>query len=292
MPDDPRAGAPTATPSTRPPSTYYFFLNQRLRAVRRPARPRGGQLRRSTGRRSPASTRARCSPAAPARARASPATTRRLDTDRLPVRRPGRAAGPRARPGADPPGRRRGRAGHRLGQPGRRLASRDRGLRRDARRRSGSTPDAADRRRRLLRDDQRPAHRGADRVRHLVRGLPAPARLLLPRRRRLDPADQQPEPRQRRRPARSTPRSTACERVDDLDSVAADWSRLDRYLVSPPQSYVVPFGPQAGRDVLLRADGPRQRGLPPAVPQRLLELAAEGGRVGQICLIRAKVRRR
>ena len=55
----------TATPSTRPRSTYYFFLNTAPRAVRRPARPRGGQLRRSTAARSPASTPGRCSPAAP-----------------------------------------------------------------------------------------------------------------------------------------------------------------------------------------------------------------------------------
>jgi peptide/nickel transport system substrate-binding protein len=30
--------------------------------------------------------------------------------------------------------------------------------------------------------------------------------------------------------------------IDDLDSVVADWSRLDRYVVSPPQSYLVPWG--------------------------------------------------
>lgn len=34
----------------------------------------------------------------------------------------------------------------------------------------------------------------------------------------------------------------ALEREQDLDAAADDWSALDEYVVSPPQSYVAPYG--------------------------------------------------
>ena len=78
--------------------------------------------------------------------------------------------------------------------------------------------------------------------------------------------------------------------VADLDSVVEDWQQLDEYVISPPQSYLAALRPQARRDLLLRAHGPRERDLPPAVPQRLLELEAEAGRIGPIGPIKGKVR--
>ena len=128
---------------------------------------------------------------------------------------------------------------------------------------------------------------GADRVRHLVRGLPASARLLRRRRRRLDPADQQPEPRRRRRSARQR-RDRPAASVDDLDSVVADWSRLDalRGLAAAELRRAARATRQVATFFSERMD-PDERDLPSRLPQRLLELAAEGGRVGPIRLIRA-----
>jgi peptide/nickel transport system substrate-binding protein len=47
---------------------------------------------------------------------------------------------------------------------------------------------------------------------------------------------------------------------DDLDSVAEEWAALDRYLVSPPQSYVAPIGhPKLTRLLSSRLDVDRAR---------------------------------
>ena len=56
----------------------------------------------------------------------------------------------------------------------------------------------------LLHEHRQPEHEGPGRRRELVPGLPAPGQLHVPRGRQVDPADQQPELRQRRRLRRST----------------------------------------------------------------------------------------
>ena len=56
--------------------------------------------------------------------------------------------------------------------------------------------------------------------------------VLLPGRRRHDPADQQPEQRLRRRPERSTTRSTELQHGAGPDGGRRpDWAELDNYLV-------------------------------------------------------------
>ena len=80
--------------------------------------------------------------------------------------------------------------------------------------------------------------------------------------------------------------------VDDLDSVTDDWRRLDEYVISPPQSYLVVFGHAQVATFLSQRMDPGERGLPPALPQRLLELAPRTGRLTRGAAYTAKVRRR
>ena len=75
-----------------------------------------------------------------------------------------------------------------------------RGLRPDAQRDRLQGRAQDHRRRRLLRHDGQREDEGADRLRQLVRRLPEPGELHVPGERQVDPADEQPEPRQRRRP--------------------------------------------------------------------------------------------
>ena len=46
--------------------------------------------------------------------------------------------------------------------------------------------------------------------------------------------------------------------TETLESHAADWAELDRYLVSPPQSYIAPYGHRKLGEVHVRADGLRR----------------------------------
>ena len=106
-------------------------------------------------------------------------------------------------------------------------------------------------------DDRQRQDRAADRVRELVPGLPAPEELLLPRRREVDPADEQPELRERRRPGdhrRASPTSTSSRRSPTRSPTSgrtstASWSSAAWIVAVRP--------PQAG-DVPVRADGLRQ----------------------------------
>ncbi|MQA75676.1 MAG: hypothetical protein GEU88_15275 [Solirubrobacterales bacterium] len=51
--------------------------------------------------------------------------------------------------------------------------------------------------------------------------------------------------------------------VAELDSATADWSALDRYLVSPPRSYVAPLGHQQVATFLSERVDPRSAGFHP-----------------------------
>ena len=183
-------------------STYYMFMNTRRAAVRRPEGARGGQL----GLDKPALARIFAGEVGagllvPA---ARPAGLRRGARRRgLPVGQPERAAGPREG-AADDQGRRRGRhGGHRLRQQRRPDRQGHRGVRRPAQQ-DGLQGNAEDpRRRRLLPDHRKRQDEGPDGLPELVPGLPPPEELLLPGGRQVDPADEQPELRERRRSRRS-----------------------------------------------------------------------------------------
>ena len=82
---------------------------------------------------------------------------------------------------------------------------------------------------------------GSDGLRQLVPGFPTPAELLFPRRPGLDPADEQPELRQRgrsggRRRDRSLSLETDTERWPGTGPL---WTSTS---ISPPQSYIAPYG--------------------------------------------------
>ena len=220
--DDPRAGAADRFTEHPTASTYYFFLNQRRAAVRRPARPRGGQL----GGRPAGPRRPYAGPMEPGCALLAPGVPgydERLDTVACPYGYPP-TAGPRPRPGADPPGRRRGRAGHRLGQQrpptraprprptprrctqigldagrawSRRTATTRRSTTGAPMRRPGSTPGSRTSRTRSTSSSSSTATRSSQ------------------------PTTRTPATSTTRW---STPRSTACDRRRP-DSVVADWSR-------------------------------------------------------------------
>ncbi len=73
--------------------------------------------------------------------------------------------------------------------------------------------------------------------------------------------------------------STEVNADSEADSEA--WRALDRYAVSPPQSYVAPLGHPTVATFFSERMDPAERGLSSRVSQRLLELAAEGGRVAR-----------
>ena len=260
-PAGPRCGRsssrrPTATSSTRPPrpTTSSSTSAGRRSTTRSSARRSTG---RSTARRSRGRYGGAMEPGCTLLAPGVPGYDERLDTVDCPYGDPseppdlGRARALIRQAGAE------GRAGHGLGQQGGRLAGGDRGLRADAERDRARRPHEAGRPGLLLRDDQRPADARADRLRHLVRGLPPSARLLRRRRRRLDPADQQPEPGQRRRPAdRLRDRPPARGRRPRLGGRGLAAARRLRGLAAAELHR--PLRPQAGRDLLLRAHGPRR----------------------------------
>ena len=96
-------------------STYYWFMNTRDAAVRRPAGSRGGQLRdRQAGAGTPVRGRDAAGVHVPAPWHAR--LRRGVRHHRVPVRRPDPAARHPKGAGPDQAGRRRGSQGHRLGQ--------------------------------------------------------------------------------------------------------------------------------------------------------------------------------
>ena len=93
----------------------------------------------------------------------------------------------------------------------------------------GFNADAADhRRRRLLPDDRQREDEAADRLRQLVRRLPAPEELHVPRGRQVDPADQQPELRQRRRSGDHGRHRAAEQAPDRRQDDARSGSKLEQ----------------------------------------------------------------
>ena len=146
-------------------STYYWFMDTPGRPVRRPAGPRGGQLRdRQAGAGAPVRGRAAARVHVPAPG--LPRLRRGVRHHRVPVRRSEPAARHREGAGPDQAGRRRGRQGHRLrqqrrpdrqGHPGvRGHAQRDRARRR---RRRSSTAASTSRRSATTRRRPKPGSR-------------------------------------------------------------------------------------------------------------------------------------
>ena len=78
---------------------------------------------------------------------------------------------------------------------------------------------------------------------------------------------------------RSTTRSTALEPARPTRGGADDWAELDRVLVEPPQSYVAPYGHRKLSKFFSERMDFDERGVPPGVLQRLLDVGAEGRRV-------------
>ena len=225
------------------------------RSVRRPARPGGCQHGPSGARRSPAPTASSgsgCALLAPG----VPGYDRDLDTGDCPYGDP-----------AEPPDLDAARvlieqagAGGRSGDRRRRPATpasraRDQGI---CRRSEGDRTAAAARGLRVVRPD-----RAAD----LGARVPGAAWLL-----RLG---------RRRRSVRGRAARAARPGPTELE-VPGPTSGASSIVTSShlPQSYVAVLGHPTRRHVLLGAHGPRQRGCPPGVRQRLLELAAQGGGVG------------
>ena len=225
-------------------STCYFSLDQRLAALRRPAGPRGGQLA-ALDRAAPSPRLTAGGDAARLRAaRARGARLRRaLDTAECPYGDPTEPPRPRPRAGAD---RRRPRARRCVGSA-------------VARRRRGRTPRArpalyARTLRRDRRCDARIERRRAKRADRSLSRTPSRRLLRAPTAPFVD----------RRRPGLDDPLvdgrdSTACGASSDARRRRPrTGAELDRYVVSPPQSYVAPLGPPTVDHLLLRAHGPRR----------------------------------
>ena len=162
------------------PSTYYFFMDTRDRPVRRPARARGGQLSESTSPPWPACTRASWHPDARSCHRASPATTRRSTP---PSARTATRASRRTSKKAQDLIKQAGAEGAEVtvwgntDDPTPKVTQAYADMLNEIGLRHGGR---AAQRRRLLPDDRQREDQGSDRVFELVRGLPAPAQLLLP----------------------------------------------------------------------------------------------------------------
>ncbi len=222
-------------------STYYWFMDSQHRPVRRPAGPRGGQLRdRQAGAGAPVRGRAAAGLLVPAPW--LPRLRRGVRHHRVPVRRSDPAARHQEGAGPDQAGRRRGGQGHRLrqqrrpdrqGHPGvRGHAQRDR-LRR--RRRRSSTAASTSRRSATTR---RAAQTGFT---NWFADFPHPLNFYF----LVDGDSIQPTNNQNNGNVDDPKINDEIDRLSletDTEAVATDWSELDRYLIEPPQSYIAPYG--------------------------------------------------
>ena len=280
---------PTATSSTPPPppTTSSSTSGGRRSTTRWSARRSTG---RSTARRSRRRYGGLMEPGCTLLAPGVPGYDERLDTDGCPYGDPSDPPDTAPRPGADPPGRGQGRAGHGLGQQGSRLAAGDRGLRANAERDRPRRPHEAGRPGLLLRDDQRPAQR-ARRPASTPGSRTSPIPLdffVVVDGDSIQPVNN-PNPGNVDDPLIDS-EIDRLRGVADLDSVVDDWQQLDAYLISPPQSYLAPFGHKRVATFFSERMDPEELDLPSALPQRLLELEAEAGRIGPIGPIKGKVR--
>ncbi len=263
-------------------STYYFFMNNEVAAVRRPGGPRGGQLRhRQAGAGAPVRGRAGTRAARSCR-RACRATTRRST-------RPSARTATRTQPpdiekaqAADRGGRRRRRQGHGLGQQRRPDRQGHPGVRRQLNK-IGLRRDAEDPRRRRLLPDDRQRRRRRPRP-----GSPTGSRTSRTRststswltgRRSSRPTTRTSATSTTRR---STTRSTGSERGDRTSqSVAERLGGAGPLPGQPPKAYIAPYGHRKLATFVSERMDFDVGGLPPGLLQRLHELGVEGGRVDE-----------
>ena len=230
----------TATASEVTNSTYYFFLNQRVKPFDNPRGPQGRQLRdRQAGARASVRRPARAGLQLPAPGHAG------LREDRaLPVRRPERRRRTSRRPSSHPGGRRRRRDGHGVRQ--RRGARRGRhGVPRRRPRTDRLQGQAADRRRR--RSTSRPSatrrRRPQTGFANWFQDFPHPGNFMFLVDGSVDPEHEQPELRQRRRRGdqhaarRARTSRTSARRLPSTPSVDKQLvEQRGRRPVRPPQA--------------------------------------------------------